>query len=291
MPVRNAGGFLVDAIKSIQNQTYTNWELICINDGSTDSSAAILTSFRKNDKRIVIITNKKKRGISYSLNRGIEKTRGEFIARQDADDISLPERLEKQINLLSKNPDVVACGGQAAMINEQGVIFAYKKFPTDSEALYKMIMRVVPIQHPILMTRASAMKQYRYIESYTTAEDVDLFFYLLSKGDFSNVASVIYKYRKTDNSNGYHNVKKTFMITFQSRLNAIINYGYKPTVLGVTTSLLQFVIVSLLPSRYIVKFFEIMRYDPPLWVRPFTYIAAMLTTKPQVRSTKIVVAK
>ena len=132
---------------------------------------------------------------------------------------------------------------------------------------------MVPIQHPILLARASVFKKYRYIEALTTAEDVDMLFYLLSQGDLGNVDTVIYKYRKSETSNGYHNVKKTFTITFFSRFKAIITYGYRPTVSGVITTLIQYPIVLMLPSKFVVKAFEAFRLQPPFWKRPFLFLA------------------
>ncbi len=277
MPVRNAGNFLVQAIESIRSQTHQNWELLCVDDGSTDISPLLLKSFAKFDKRIRIITNRKNRGISYSLNRGIRQAQGAYVARMDADDISLPQRFKEQLAFLEAHNDIVACGGQALMIDPVGRAFAYKRFPTDPTVLSAMIMRMVPLQHPILMARAVVMKKYRYNESLTTAEDVDMLFYLLSKGKIANVKNVIYKYRKSDFSNGYHNVKKTFLITFTGRFAAISKYGYKPTLGGLVTTFAQFALVSLLPEKLIVKIFESFRYEPPLWKQPFLLTSNILS--------------
>lgn len=267
MPVYNACGYLVESLDSICNQSITNWELICINDASTDNSLAILKQYQKQDKRIKIYSNSVKMGISYSLNKAIGIAKGTYIARMDADDVSLPQRFEKQITLLKENPRLVACGGQAVMIDNKSAVFAYKSFPQDPKTLYNMIMSVVPIQHPILMAKAEVLKNYRYNENEKTAEDVDMLFCLLSKGDISNVNTIVYKYRKTDRSNGYHNVKKTFYITLRSRLVAIFKHGYRPTPKGILISLLQCIMVTLLPSKSVVTLFEAMRFEPPIWQR------------------------
>ena len=153
------------------------------------------------------------------------------------------------------------------MIDRSGNIFAYKTFPTNPDKLYRMIMKVVPIQHPILMAHGRIMKNYKYPENVSTAEDVDLLFYLLKYGQLSNVNSIIYHYRKADSSNGYHNVKKTFYTTFKIRFLAMQKYGYRPHASGIFISSLEFIVVSLLPARAIVKLFEIMRFEPPFWSR------------------------
>jgi len=263
MPTYNASEYLSKAIESILWQTHTNWELICVNDGSTDNSLSMLKAFAKKDKRIKIYTNRTKRGIGYSLNKALKVTQGKFVARMDADDISLSDRLTKQLEFLNKNKEIVACGGQAEIIDSSDNIIAYKKFPTNPETLYKMIMKVIPLQHPLLMARSDVLKNYKYLENLSTAEDVDMLFYLLSRGKISNIDSVIYKYRKVTLSNGYHNVKKTFFITFLTRLNAILKYHYEPSFMGISISLFELAVVSILPSKLIVKVFEKIRFEQP----------------------------
>lgn len=260
MPVYNAGEFLVEAIESILAQTYENWELLAVDGGSKDNSLEILKKYTRKDSRIKIIQNGNHQGIGHSLNLAIPQTKGDYIARMDADDISLPNRFEEQIKLLEKNPHLVACGGQAEMIDEKSQVFAEKRFPTDPKVLRQMIMKMIPLQHPILMARAKVLKKYRYLENLPTAEDVDMLFYLLSNGDLGNVNKTIYQYRKADNSNAYQNVKKTFYITFFTRLRAIKKYCYRPTISGVLISMAQFILISLLPSKLVISLFETLRY-------------------------------
>ena len=260
MPIYNAGEFLVEAIESVLAQTYENWELLAVDGGSKDNSLKILEEYVKKDPRIKVLKNGNHKGIGHSLNLAIPQTKGDYITRMDADDISLPNRFEEQIKLLEKNPELVACGGQAEMIDESGYVFAEKRFPTDPKILRQMIMKMIPLQHPILMAQAKVFKKYRYLEDLPTAEDVDMLFYLLSNGDLGNVNKIIYQYRKADNSNAYQNVKKTFYITFKTRLRAIRKYGYRPTISGVLISLTQFILISLLPSKLVISLFEALRY-------------------------------
>lgn len=264
IPVYNAGNFIVEAIESIRNQTYQNWELICVNDFSTDNTQDILNNYQKIDSRIKVYKNTKRKGIGFSLNLGIQHANGKFIARMDADDVSLLDRISKQVEFLTRNKRVVACGGQVAMINDQGEIFAYKHFPTNSKTLYKMIMKLIPLQHPTIMVRSKILKNYRYDTNLATAEDVDMIFYLLSKGEIGNLKDIIYKYRKHDNSNSYKNIKRTFYTTFLARFDAIRKYGYRPSLKGVTISVLELIIVALLPSKMILGIFEAVRFYPPL---------------------------
>jgi len=264
MPARNAGRFVTAAVKSIQNQTYSHWELLVMDDGSIDRTGAILSRLAKKDRRVQLFRNEKSRGIAVSLNMLVKKTRGSYIARMDADDISLPTRLTKQLNYLQNHPKVIACGGSAEMIDSKGLVFAQKHFPTNPDVLHNLIMRMVPIQHPIMLVRAHALKTVRYNEHMRTAEDVDLFFKLLRLGQFGNITDIIYQYRKVDTSNGYHDVKETFYLTFWARFQGIIRYGYVPTMGGVLYSLVEFLVVTALPAKAVVRLYEWYRFRWPM---------------------------
>ena len=123
MPVYNVNGeWLREAIDSILSQTYTNFELIIIDDGSTNDTPDILAEYVQKDSRIKIVKGEHK-GISNALNKGLDVADGEFIARMDGDDISLPERFEKQINYLRQNPDV-------GIVGTNLVIFPKERFLT-----------------------------------------------------------------------------------------------------------------------------------------------------------------
>lgn len=263
IPVKNAGEFVGDAIQSIVAQTYKHWEMIVVDDGSTDETGKILKKFARKDKRITVITHKVSKGIGASLNLALAKSKGKFIARMDGDDISLPNRLAVQVKFLQKNPKVVAVGGQAEMIDGKGEIFAYKHFPTNSKTLQDMIMWMVPIQHPIMMARGDVYKKCHYDEKLKTAEDVDMMMQLLQYGEFGNVSETVYQYRKADTSNGYHNLKQTFYLTLLGRYRGIVKYGYKPSVKGIGLSLAQLLIVSLLPAKWIIRLYESKRF---LWL-------------------------
>ena len=263
MPAKNAGEFVGAAVESIIDQTYKNWEMIVVDDGSTDETGKILQKFAKKDKRITVITNMQSKGIGASLNLALTKAKGKYIARMDGDDISLPNRLATQVAFLQKHPKIVAVGGQAEMIDGEGEIFAYKHFPTDSTKLREMIMWMVPIQHPIMMARGEVYKQCRYDETFKTAEDVELFIQLLKFGELGNVPQVVYQYRKADTSNGYHNLKQTFYLTLLGRYRGITKHGYIPSVKGVILSLMQLLVVTLLPAKWIIRLYESRRF---LWL-------------------------
>jgi glycosyltransferase involved in cell wall biosynthesis len=118
--VYNGERFLVKTIESILNQTFKNFEYILINDCSKDKSLKIMKEYKKKDKRIVLINNKKNIGSASSRNLGLKMARGGYIAILDHDDLALPERLEKEQNYLEKNPDIFLVSGQSINIDEFG---------------------------------------------------------------------------------------------------------------------------------------------------------------------------
>lgn len=118
MPVFNASQFLKQAIDSIVVQSFFDWELIVINDGSTDNSEDIIASYT--DSRIKYHKNESNIGLIASLNKGISFCTGEYIARMDGDDISMPNRLKKQLDFMDKHPHYAMCGGQADVIDNNG---------------------------------------------------------------------------------------------------------------------------------------------------------------------------
>ena len=195
MSVFNGGDYLRKSIESILNQSYLNFEFIIIDDGSTDTSLEIIKSYK--DNRIVLI-NRKNKGFITSLNEGIEKSKGKYIARMDADDISFPSRLEKQFDFIEKN-NLDICGGHYLLINKNGKINGLNVVPTSHKMCTLSLFFKVPFAHPSVMIRKQFLDE-NYLEygqsSYKIAEDLDLWLRMHRCGArFGNVDSVVLKYR------------------------------------------------------------------------------------------------
>jgi glycosyltransferase involved in cell wall biosynthesis len=261
MPVRNADDFLCAAIESILNQTYKNLELIIINDASTDGTSKLLNFYKKSDKRVRIFTNKVQLGVSKSASLGISKARGVFVARMDADDIAYPTRLEKQVTFLQNNQKAVAVGGQCDLIDKNGIKFGEKRFPTSDKAIRGMIFSSVPLQQPTLVVNQALLPKdfVWYDEDYSSAEELELLFKLFKFGEVRNLPGKVLKYRIHDNNTSLKNPKKTFYLTLKTRLNAIVKYGYTPTLKGILTTLVQAVFISLVPSSWIYPIYSHLR--------------------------------
>lgn len=169
LPTYNHASLLPRAIDSILNQTFKDFELIIINDGSIDETAALLKRYAAQDKRIRILTNKKNKGIAVSLNRGLESARGVYIARMDDDDISLPERFEKQKAFLDTHPEITVVGSERDSDVERNKILSYIQ---------------VPVFHPSVLIRRAFLTQHqiKYDSTYESAEDTPFWHQIVLKG-------------------------------------------------------------------------------------------------------------
>ncbi len=260
IPVFNSKNFIEKAVKSICDQTYKNLEILIIDDASTDGTWQKLEKLQKKDHRIKIFRNTYKKGLAPSLNILIPLTKGKYIARMDADDISHTNRLEKQLKFLKNRPNIVACGTQVEIIDEQGGHLAYKFFPTQPEECYKKIINYMVIQPPSLMARGDIMRKLRYDNSIFGNDDISIHFKLLSYGKMSNVDSILFKYRKRPNSLTHKNPKEVYFKAFKVRLKAISDEKYKPHPLNFFFALLESLLVFMLPNSVIITLFEIYRH-------------------------------
>ena len=199
MPVYNAERFVREAVESILNQTFTDFEFIIINDGSTDSTRAILESFA--DTRIVLL-HQENQGLVRSLNRGLRMARGRYIARQDADDVSLPERLERQVAFLDAHPEVGLLASASQAIDEHGQALYVRNTPCDGETLQREFVRGHnPLIHgSVLMRREILDTVGFYDERFLTAEDNDYWLRIAEHWQVAALADVLFRYRIIDTS-------------------------------------------------------------------------------------------
>lgn len=195
LPAHNAEKHIVDCLNSITQQTYLNWELIIINDGSLDQTAKIIESFLSKDTRITCVTNDNNMGLVYCLNLGIKLSKGKYVARMDSDDIMMPDRLELQVNFMETNPQVGVLGGSAILIDEAGNDIGKRVFPYSDKSIKQNLDRINPLLHPTIIFRKTIFEICYYRDKYPRAEDYDLWFRLKSYTEFANLQEFIIKYR------------------------------------------------------------------------------------------------
>lgn len=171
IPVYNCERYIRQSIMSVLKQSYTNFELIITDDGSTDNTVLEIKKFR--DSRIHLIVDGENRGISYRLNQQIDVAKGEFFVRMDGDDLMFPYRIEKQINYLLKNPDVDVVGASAVVIDDDNSILGLRKSGNEFHSVRDVVFRSRYI-HPTVTGRIEWFKKYRYKEEYNGSEDRNL---------------------------------------------------------------------------------------------------------------------
>jgi GT2 family glycosyltransferase len=199
MSVYNGEDFLAEAIESISDQTFKDFEFLIVNDGSTDKSSEIVSHFVRKDRRIRLIDQNNK-GLVAALNRGLKEARGTLIARIDADDIAYPNRLEKQVAHMTENPEIIASGSSITLIDTQGQIMRQIKYPVTKDKVRKQMMKGSKLAHPaVMMRRAVVLKVGAYREVCRPADDYDLWLRLLEVGEIDNLQEPLLYYREHDN--------------------------------------------------------------------------------------------
>jgi len=194
MPVYNCESYVTEAIESIISQSFEKFEFIIINDGSIDETTNICRYFASIDRRINLI-EQKNQGLIRSLNNALDAASGEYIVRMDADDISHPDRLKKQVEFMDSNPSLVASGCYYNLIGEANGIV---KVPTNPESCRSLLKASSCIAHPTAIIRNVKInngQSIRYDEHYQHVEDYHLWFCLSQVGDISNLNEVLLDYR------------------------------------------------------------------------------------------------
>lgn len=196
MSVYNGETYLCECMDSVLSQTFRDFEFIIVDDGSTDKSKEIVRSYK--DDRIILLENTENKGLAWSLNRGIKHARGTYIARMDADDVMLPERLERQVQYLKGNPDIDGCGTWAKVVDETGKPL-YELTPPDKyEQLVNEMIISNRFVHPSMCVKRSMLLELKgYNEHFKYSQDYELWFRMLAKGfKLANIPEYLTVYRE-----------------------------------------------------------------------------------------------
>lgn len=196
MPAFNSGPYLEAAIKSILTQTYINFELLIINDGSTDDTPKILNRYRKLDARIKLVNHPHRLGLVKTLNQGLKLASGTYIARMDADDISLPTRLSQQLKYLHINPKIAIVGSNVRVINATGKQIGTWYYPAFSKCLKWYMLFKCPFAHPSVMyVKKAILKLGGYPSNCPHCEDHALWLKVMCHYQGANVQKSLLLYR------------------------------------------------------------------------------------------------
>ena len=225
MPVFNGERYLAESIDSILTQTFTNFEFIIIDDGSTDNSLQVLREYQKRDKRIRLIA-RENRNLATTLNDIVDLARGEWIARMDQDDIALPQRFERQLEWLAQTGADI-CGSWAQVFGTAGK--RTLKYPQSDIAIKMEMLFSSPFAHPTVMMNAALIRQLRYDKAWERCEDYDLWERAAQAGwKMTNAQEVLLLYRQhmnqitnrtfTQNQILSQNIKRRYHLSLFSSL-------------------------------------------------------------------------
>jgi glycosyltransferase involved in cell wall biosynthesis len=206
VPVYNAQPYLREALDSILAQSFADFELLALDDGSTDLSLRILREYESKDSRVRVIS-RENRGLVSSLNELISESRGCYLARMDADDVCLPDRFKKQLAFLQSNPDHIMVGGCVQLVNRNGLpIRDFDNPPSHDEIDRANLGGHTAISHPTaLIKRDVLLKVGGYRQEFVHAEDLDLWLRLAEIGKLANLAEFVLQYRLHDFSVSHKN--------------------------------------------------------------------------------------
>ena len=196
IPAYNAARYLKPAIDSIIAQSFTDWEMICINDGSSDATGAMLDEFAAHDSRLRIV-HQENQGVTRTLNRGLSLARAPLVARMDADDIAMPNRLAQQLAYLQSHPQHVAVGGAILKIDTDSDRLGVDQLPTEhADIEAALLQRRTGLFHPTVLYRLAAVQAVgAYRVEHLAVEDHDLWLRLAQFGRLGNLSEVVLCYR------------------------------------------------------------------------------------------------
>ena len=225
MPVYNYGSFIKESIDSVLNQTMIDFELIIINDGSTDNSSEIAHSYL--DKRLKIIDLPRNRGNYTARNSGMRIAAGKYICVMDADDLCLPDRLEKQYRFMEENAEFGLIGGAFKYFHNNRPVFR----ETDYETIQLLLLLYCYLHHPTCMIRSSYVRKYNlfYNESYTYSSDHDWEVRASSLFPIGNINEPLLFYRSHDKQISNRKKMEQLSFTDQIRVNQLSFFGIKPS--------------------------------------------------------------
>ena len=222
MPVRNGARWLGEAVASVVAQTLPDWELIAIDDGSTDDTPRILGDWERRDRRIRAI-RQDALGLVAALNRGLAEARAPLMARLDADDRALPQRLERQLHHLNAHPGIGLLGSWAQEIDEQGARRGELKPATEPEQLARVLMQGNPFVHSSVMFRTEVVRRLNgFRPAFRAAEDYDLWLRIAETAKLANLPEILVEYRwHSGNVTNRNAIRQAFSVRLAQRSAAV----------------------------------------------------------------------
>lgn len=258
MPVYNAESYLSETIESILNQTYTDFELLVLNDKSTDGSKEIIEKYKAKDSRIVLIDKEINVGPANLRNEGFELAKAPFVALMDADDIALPTRFEKQVTYLKNHPDVGVCGTWMTYFG--GKKNKAIRHAETHDAIKVSFLYSCAIGNPTVMLRKESLNGLRFENEFVPVEDYDLWSRLLPKTKFHNIPESLLQYRLHPNNISKTKIENVNRSVKKVKINQLGGFGIEATDPNLELYLSAFEVKrGLLPTE-IIKIIDASKY-------------------------------
>lgn len=249
MPTYNEAPHIIHAaLESILLQTWRNWELLVLDDSTEAMTSKAIDDIAETDDRVRVVREKSRMGFVHALNVGIGLSRGEYIARMDGDDVSLPERLASQIEYMRNHPDTDAVGGAMYLMDESGTIRSERHYPCSGLRMNLFTIFRSPLAHPTVMIRRSITDAgFRYDEKFPMAEDLEFWLRLRKRGyRLANMDVCLLNYRCATDMAGKRS-RKQFRWNLKARVkNISVRYLFYDLF-----SICVAAFYSILPSRIV----------------------------------------
>ena len=258
MPAYNASEYIEEAIKSVLEQTYTNFELLILDDCSTDNTLDIITKYENKDSRIKVFRNESNQKIVRSRNKLFELAKGQFYLIHDADDISVNTRIADQLALMQSDDKIGVCGGFLQSFNSNGNL-DLRKYETEDAEIRKRIFKSSPLAQPSCMIRKEAIIDCgNYSEDFPVAEDIELWYRIGRKYKFANVPKILLYYREQENNATHKKMKAILRYTLKARKEYKNDKAYKFTFSdGLAFFATWF--MQVFPTRAVILIFKFLR--------------------------------
>jgi len=260
MPAYNAEKYIGEAIESILNQTFKDFEFIIVDDASTDKTWEIIQEYAKKDKRILALKNNNNIKSCLTLIKAFKLAKGKYISVADNDDISYANRLKKQFDFMEEHQEVGIAGGVIQIIDQNKKPIAKRKYDITDCEIRKSIFRHSPFAHPLIMIRKTVLNKIGYYNpKYAPADDYDLYFRIGEISKFANLSEVLLQYRVVSNSITNKSTTKMELNTISIRNIYGNTKHYQMTFVDRIYTLMHYLIIFLLPSKIRLWLFNFIR--------------------------------
>jgi glycosyltransferase involved in cell wall biosynthesis len=262
MPAYNPGPYVREAIDSVLAQTYSAFELVIIDDASSDGSYELAQEYAARDTRVRVFRQPHNQGIVAARNRAFAEAKPDarYYAILDSDDVALPERLEQQVAFLEAHPDYALVGGHTLIIDEDGKPAGIRRYPTDYAAICRTITRYNPIAQPAVMLRRSLLGSAApYNAGYPRCQDYDLWLRLAAQHPIANLDRPVIKYRVSAQQGKRTHLRRTLALTLQLQRKWLFHHKFRS--LGNWAYVAAEHGLLLLPEPWVLALFKRVTYN------------------------------